>query len=274
MDASNPRSFDLLIHPFRILWVGPAARNRRAVNDAFDRANLNGLGSDDALGRARAAILDPTKRLYCELSYPIDSRREEIDALYAALSRECSENELLSFSEQLAPLSRANLIAHLTARQPASGTLLTAFVESHASIDPARIYEILKLIRRTVGQPAPSLITVNQGLAELHDAHIEAAMARYETIQDMTRPVLACTEQILALGEGYPVEVLSAVLAVYRRYIGPLMATAAAEIEPAIQSLQRQPTNSSLLDTLMKALGAWLVAFPSIDIVGYLLWPG
>lgn len=154
MDASNPRSFDLLIHPFRILCVGPAATDG-LVNDAFDRANLNGLGSDHALGRARAAILDPAKRLYCELSYPIDSRREEIEALYAALSRECSENELLSFSEQLAPLSRANLIAHLTARQPASGTLLTAFVESHASIDPARIYENSKVDQANRGTTGP-----------------------------------------------------------------------------------------------------------------------
>ena len=102
------------------------------------------------------------------------------------------------------------------------------------------------------------MITVNQGLADLLDAHIEAAMARYETIQDMTRPVLACTERILALGEGYPVEVLSAVLTVYRRYIGPLKTLAAAEIGPAIQALNRQPTNLSLLDALMKALGAWL----------------
>ena len=113
------------------------------------------------------------------------------------------------------------------------------------------------MIRRTAGQPGPSLITVNQGLANLLDAHIEAAMARYETIQDMTKPVLACTERILALG-GYPVEVLSALLTVYRRYISPLKTLAAAEIGPAIQALKLQPTNLSLLDALMKALGAWL----------------
>ena len=257
MELGSSLSFDLFDHPFRMLRVEPGACNKD-VDNAFDGAGLLGLDSPDALRLAQAAIVDPTSRLYCELSYFIDSAPEEIDALYTALSNEDSADALLSFSEQLAPLSRANLVAHLTACQPASAELLTAFVESHASIEPTRIYEILKVIRRTAGQPGPSLMTVNQGLADLLDAHIEATMARYESIQDMTRPVLACTEQILALGEGYPVEVLSAVLAVYRRYIGPLMATAAAEIEPAIQSLKRQPTNSSLLDTLMKALGAWL----------------
>ena len=256
MELGSSPSFDLFDHPFRMLRVDPAARNED-VDDAFDGAALRGLDSADALRLAKAAIVDPTSRLYCELSYFTDSAPEEIDALYVALSDGDLADALLSFSERLAPLSRANLIAHLTARQPASAELLTAFVESHASIDPARIYEILKVIRRTAGQPGPSLITVNQGLADLLDAHIEAAMARYETIQDMTKPVLACTERILALG-GYPVEVLSALLTVYRRYISPLKTLAAAEIGPAIQALKLQPTNLSLLDALMKALGAWL----------------
>ena len=257
MDAGSLPSFDLFAHPFRMLRVDPEARDE-VVDDAFDEAARRGLDSANALGQARAAIVDPAKRLYCELSYLTDSPPENIDALYVALSHEGPADELLSFSEQLAPLSRANFLAHLTAHQPASGALLTAFVESHASIDPTRIYEILRVIRRTAGYPGPSLTNVNRGLAELLDVQIEATMARYETTQDMTEPVQACTEQILALGEDYPVEVLSGLLSVYRRYISPHKKIAAAEIEPASQALQRQPTNPSLLDALMSALGAWL----------------
>ena len=257
MDGSSSPLFDLFAQPFRILCVDPAATDKQ-LHDAFDRAKLNRLASDDALAHARAAIRDPSKRLCCELSYPIDSRLEDIDALYAVLSRECSEGELLLFSEQLEPLSRANFITHLTAHQPANSALLSALVESHALIDPTRIYEILKAIRRSAGCPAPSLINVNQGLRDLLDAHIEAAMAEYETIQDATEPMLACAEQILALGESYPVEVLGSLLTVYRRYIGPQQKIAAEEIETACKALQQHPADASLLDELMKALQDWL----------------
>ena len=147
--ASSSRYFDLFANPFLILLIDPAATDA-VVGDAFDRAKMNGSWSD-ILGEARSAIGDPTKRLFHELGYPLDSPREEIDALYAALSSQFSASDVLEFSERLAPLSRANFVAHLTAHRPASGARLTAFVQSHALIDSKRIYEILRTKRGIAG---------------------------------------------------------------------------------------------------------------------------
>ena len=257
MDAFSSPSFDLFANPFRIFLIDPAATDA-VVNDAFNRAKMNGTWSD-ILGEARSAIGEPSKRLFHELSYPLDSPREDIDALYAALSSQFSASDLLEFSERLAPLSRANFIAHLTARRPASGARLTAFVQSHALIDSTHIYEILKTKRGIAGYPAPSLVNVDLGLADQLDQHIEATMGRYKTVQEMTKPVLACTEQIFAHGEGHRVEVLGKLLAVYRRYIGPPQAMAAANIGSLCEALRDHPTNITLLDHLMKALRAWVM---------------
>ena len=257
MEASSSPPFDLFAQPFRILCVGPEATDEQ-IHDALDRARSDRLASDEALAQVEVAILDPTKRLCCELSYPIDSRPEDVDALFAALSRESSERELLIFSEQLEPLSRANFIAHVAAHQPANGALLVALVESHALIDPTRIYEILKATRRTAGCAAPSLVNVNQGLRDLRAVHVEAAIAKYGTIEDAAEPMLACTEQILALGEDYPVEVLNSVLTVYRRYVDRQQQIAAEKIEPACEALRQNPADAYLLYELMKALWDWV----------------
>ena len=226
------------------------------------------------MAQVEVAILNPTKRLCCELSYPIDSRPEDVDALFAALSRESSERDLLIFSEQLEPLSRANFIAHVAAHQPANGALLTALVELHALIDPTRIYEILKATRRTAGCAAPSLVNVNQGLRDLRDVHVEAAIAKYGTIEDAAEPMLACTEQILALGEDYTVEVLYSVLAVYRRYVDRQQQIAAEKIEPGLRSASTESCRRLFVVRTDEGPVGLGVAVPPIDIAGYALWSG
>jgi hypothetical protein len=261
MDRSRvseaPLSFDLFAHPFRILRIGPAATNKQ-VHDAFDIAQEHRLASSDELVSARQAIFDPSRRLLHELSYPIDSPPADVDALYAVLSNDAATNEHLLFAERLAPLSRANYVAHIVANRPAESALLRAMIEAHACIEPTGIYEILKVLRRIGGYPATALASVNQGLQELLYTHAQAAIAGFKTSEDATEPVLACTQQILALDERYHLDVLSCLLAAYRRSIGgPQQLVRIQQVECACEALRTQPINASLLEALQKALFNW-----------------
>src|SRR5467141_3446489 len=252
----EPLAFDLFAQPFRILCIDPAAASRQ-VHDAFDIARERRLVSDDILISARNTILDPSRRLSYELSYLIDSPLAEIDALYTILSSDASAKELLAIADRLAPLSRANFVAHIAAHRPPESALLRAIVEAHVAIEPTGIYEILKVLRRTGGYPAPSLTSVNHGLQELLNTHAKAAVAGFKTSEDATEPVLACTQQILALDKRYHIDVLSSLLAAYRRSIGPQQSVRIQQIECACKALQAHPTNLSLLEALQKALLDW-----------------
>jgi len=251
----EPLAFDLFAQPFRILCIDPAATSRQ-VHDAFDIVRERRLASDDILISARNTILDPSRRLSYELSYLIDSPLAEIDALYAILSSDASTNELLLYANRLAPVSRANFLAHVAARRPAESALLRAIVEAHVSIELTGIYEILKVLRRSGGYPAPSLASVNRGLQDLLNAHAQAAIAGFKATEDAIEPVLACTQQILAL-DRYHNDVLGSVLTAYRQSIGELQSARIGQIEYACEALRMQPSHPSFLDTLRKALLEW-----------------
>jgi hypothetical protein len=260
MDGSrtNNGPFDLFAQPFHILRVDPAVTNRQ-VHDAFDIAQERRLAPYDVLVRARDAILDASRRLSYELSYPIDSPRVEIDALYAALSSDAaSANELLLLADRLAPLSRANFVAHIAANRPAKSAVLRAMIDAHVCIEPVEIYEILKVLRRTGGYPAPALASVNQGLQDLLDIHAQAAIAGFATSEDAIEPVLACTQQILALDERYHIGVLRSLLSAYRQSIGQQQSARIQQIEGACVALQLAPTGVSMLDALRSTLHDWV----------------
>ena len=131
--------FDLFAQPFRVLGTDPAASDAQ-VQAAYAVALERRPVSGQVLADARAAILDPTRRLSCELSYPVDSTPAQIHILYAALSADASSQGFLLMAEQLAPLSRANFLAHLAARGPAEAALLLALLDAHVAVDVNEIY--------------------------------------------------------------------------------------------------------------------------------------
>src|SRR5450755_2612182 len=260
MDSSrmNGRSlpFDLFDQPFRILGIDPATAISQ-IHEAFVIAHERRLASEDVLVSARDALLAPSRRLPYELRYPIDSPFDEVDALYAMLlSDHASTNELLLYANQLAPLSRANFLGHVAAHQPAESALLSAIIAAHVRIEPTKVYEDLKALRRPGGYPPPSLASVNQGLQSLLDTHAQAAIAGFHTSEDATEPVLACTRQILALDRNHN-NVLGSVLRAYRQSIHQLQSTRIGQLEYVCEALKAQPSHPAFINTLQQALFEW-----------------
>lgn len=253
--ASNGRKFDLFTEPFRILRIDPTATNNQ-IEDAFNISREIPETSTDALIFARNALLDPTQRLSYELSYPLDCPASQIEVFYAAVSAHAPTEPLLRFSNLLWPLTRTNFIAHLASHRPTEGAaLLYALLESYAALDATEIYEKLKAARASAGIPVPAFALVNQGLNELLHTHSSAAFAGYASIQDAAGPVLECTKQALARGNGHLVEGLGIMLAQYRQALDPMQAF--RQIENACVALQLQPADGSLIEELSNAITNW-----------------
>src|SRR5579871_1991328 len=178
--SNNGHLFDLSTQPFRLLQVDATAAKKQ-IDEAFDRAAQNKAAPLQALIVARDALLNPTRRLQCELAYPLDCPSSEQEAYYAALGEDNTTEELLDFSDQLWPVARANFLAHVASYRPASGLLLYALIESHAAIDAADVYETLKTARHIAEMPAPAVSSVSLGLKDLVEEHVAAALIGYET---------------------------------------------------------------------------------------------
>jgi hypothetical protein len=244
--------FDPLIQPFHLLGIDPAA-TKAEVEAAYVRALQQRGASERDLTHAFNAILDPARRLSCELAYPIDSSPAQLETFYADLSGD----ELLSSAARLPPLSRANFVACLAARRPAEADVVVALVDAHVSIDATEIYTTLKAFRHRAGCPSPSLVHVGQGLSELLAIHVDAAIGGYHAIPGATEPMLECARRILATGERYRVEVLSELLNAYRRSTAELRVNACRRIEGACLSLKQHPEEAPSLDELSDALRLW-----------------
>ena len=248
--------FDLFKQPLYILGIDPATTDPE-IDSAFANARDGGLVSERGLVRAHEEILSPRHRLTCELSYPLDSRPNEIAMLNRALRSNASASELILIANQLAPLSRANFLAHIASREVANNALLIAVVTSHGAIDNTQVHAALKISRTAAGWPAPSLLSVIQCLRELLDLHAKAVLGKFDHIEDAAGPVLACTQAILATGDRYNIEALARFLSVYRRLIESKRSRAATLIENACDSLQQRPEEGRLLELLSNTFEFW-----------------
>jgi hypothetical protein len=247
--------FNLLTNPFYLLAVDPAATNQR-VDDAVRTGTLT---SDQA--RARIAILDPSQRLAFELSYPIDSQPKQIEALYKAISDHSPASEIQSLAAELGSLSRANLIAHLAADQPASGAILHSLLDAHASIEIPAVFDILRSLRSTAGWVAPSLVSVNDGVQALLQLQVRAAIAGYANPEQAAAQICTCISEILAEPGQYHLEALARLVAAYREHAGNRLAKSISQIQEACAALRGNPGDVESRGEMAAAMRAWVAIY-------------
>jgi len=243
--------FDLLSQPFHLLAVEPGATNER-IEEAFRSLQIRS-GRDASLS-ARDVVLAPGGRLYSELSYPIDSSPSQVETLYALISSETPVDEILLFATELRPLSRANLFAHLAAHRPPNSTVLCVLIEAHASIEIPTVYADLKRLRASAGWPAPSLVSVHEGLQQLRAGHMQAAIPGVANALDA---LSSCTTKILAGGEQYQIEALAGLIDAYRQISIPQQEHSTSQVETACHVLGGRPDDGLARDALAQLLRSW-----------------
>jgi hypothetical protein len=258
MDSSGRRNFDLIPRQFQIVRVGGASTTE-PIEASHGIAQPHLAASKDILILEREVMLNPERRLLCELSCPIDCPPSEREALYTALTDSAATTDnLLLFANRLWPLARANFVAHVVSRRPANSALLYALLESHAAIEANEIYTKLKTARTADGIPAPSLANVNQGLNDLLRIHSGAVFVGYSRMEDALEPTLECALQVLDQGERRLVDALGSLLQAYSQYIAPLQKDATDLISNTCASLQEQHGDPVLIDRLADAVYAWM----------------
>jgi hypothetical protein len=251
----SPR-FDLRTNPFHCLAVHPTATDKE-IQEGYEAAKPTALVPAAVLQLAYDTLLDPVSRLFVELNYLIDSSATDIAATYAILSQDTAAAEVVDFAKHLAPLSRANLIAHAGATGSADGGILSALVEAHALLDVGSIYATLKAIRAKADRAASSLLSVDQCLKALLHAHARAVVASYPGLTEAAAPLLACARTTCAGRDPYRQEALQRLLSVYEDALGSQPAELAARIVSACDALSRRPADALPLNEMTTALNLW-----------------
>ena len=186
---SNPFGFDALAQPFRLLDVDPATPDS-GIDIGYDRARQQQKDPEAELAQARAAIKDPTLRLQAELAYPLDCPTEILSSFYAD-TEFTSVSEVLQMAQRFPPLTKVNFLVRSAARLGFSEQLLMALVDGHTAIDALDIYQTLQKLRHQARHPAPSLISVRNGLDDLLTAHGYIVADRADSVHALADLLLA-----------------------------------------------------------------------------------
>jgi hypothetical protein len=249
-------TFDLLRQPFSILRVEPTATVAQ-ISEAFEDASADGLASESELFAARQAIVSPRLRLAAELASLLDTPPGEAKAVYSALQSEASLTDLRRVADRLSPLSRANVLAHIAAHQPADADLLVALVDAHSSMSAATLQPTIERVRKAAGGVSPSLDALNAALDDLIARHSKAAFEGFPTIRNAAAPVHACTTRVLASPSRDRIEALDGIIRAYAQSIGPELLRDEERVKAACDSLRAQPTNPHSVAAIAKAVRDW-----------------
>jgi hypothetical protein len=251
LSGSNPSA-----QPFRFLGIDPGATTRE-IEAALKRARQAGLAPETTLAEAHASLLDPVRRLPCELAYPFGSTPDQVDLFYAELPASVSDEEILRMSEQFAPLPMANFIARYAARRGASSELLLALIDAHTCIDASEIQQALQSLRRRASWPPPPVANVRDGLNDLLHAHCVAIIDAYDPVERAAEPLAEATREILATGDQPLIQTLGVLLAAYRRAVGEMCSSAERQVDQACQTMDQRPNDAISIEGLAAALHRW-----------------
>lgn len=242
--------------PFRLLGIDPGA-TASEIEAAVTRARQRGLAREATLAEARASLLDPVRRLRCELAYPLGSAPDHVDRFYIELPAGVPDAEILRTSEQFAPLAMANFIARHAARRGASSELLLALIDAHACIDASEIQQSLQLFRRRASWPPPPVASVEHGLNELLHAHCVAVIDAYDPVESAAEPLAEATREILATSDQLLIQTLGVLLAAYRRAVEEMRFVTEQQVDHACQTMEQQPNDTISIEGLAAALQRW-----------------
>lgn len=251
-------TFDLLRQPFSMLRVEPTATVAQ-ISEAFEDAAADALASESDLFAARQAIVSPRLRIAAELASLLDTSPGEAKAVYSALRSTASLNDLRRIADRLSPLSRANLLAHIAAHQPADADLLVALVDAHSSMNAATLQPAIERVRKAAGSVSPSLDAINSALHDLFARHSKAAFEGFPTIRNAAAPVHACTTRVLANPGPDRIEALDGVIRAYAQSVGPELSRYEERVTAACNSLRGQPANADSVAVIAEAVHDWHV---------------
>ena len=255
-DSEGQGAFASRAEPFQLLGVDPSATGD-VVRDAYGRVQRLGIVDKSLLDQALAELLDSERRLQYELAYPLDATPDQVEATHATLQGAREKDHILAFALQLPPLSRANFLAQCAAHQPLAGELIISWIDAHASIDPAEIFEIFRSVRHRAGLPVPSFMALRQGIDDLFKTHAQRVLGSYASPHSTVEPLLHCVRESSASGMTSRIEAVGQLLDIYRGRVEILIREADQDITLICRKLKDTPEQSETIEKLREQLEVW-----------------
>jgi peptidoglycan hydrolase-like protein with peptidoglycan-binding domain len=251
-------TFDILRNPFILLGIAPSV-SVSEIAEAYDDAiaDANQLQAD--LAAARQAILSPPLRLAAEVSCLLDMPKQDWRSVLTALKSSQSLPALRKAFAKVAPLSRANLLAHLSAHAASDASTMVAWVEAQSKIDPDLICRELARLRSLARVAPPDGSAVRAALDQLRESHARALFEGFLTPADAIEPATICAREAIAVGDQKHVDTLDTLLRAYSAFIAQELALRRERVKVTASDLQSQPRDSNLA-VFLDALNFWNLA--------------
>jgi hypothetical protein len=268
-NPEQTKSFDLLGNPFHILGIEPSASFEQIVK-AYDDAVAKQPTSAPGFADARKTLLNTQHRTTAELSFLLDTQDGEAAIILDGLKNAASFQDIALVADNLAPLSRANLLAHVASHGPANADLLFTLVDAHARIAPDVVYAKLQAERSRAGVAVPGRESVYEELQELLTTHCKAALVTYETSRACAEAIAECTTRVLTSADPNRIDALGRMVRAFEAIIVPDLSQFEREFESGAQSIRAHPKEIGLLDPIVASLRNWIsLARPLVELEAY-----
>jgi peptidoglycan hydrolase-like protein with peptidoglycan-binding domain len=268
-NPEQTKSFDLLGNPFHVLGIEPSASFEQ-ITKAYDDAVAKEPTTAPDLADARKTLLNTRQRTTAELSFLLDTQDGEVSIVLDGLKKAASFQDIALVADNLAPLSRANLLAHAASHDPAGADLLFALVDAHARITPDAVYAKLRAERSKAGVGVPGRESVDEDLQELLTTHCKAALVTYETSRACAEAIAECTTRVLASADPNRIDALGRMVHAFEAIIVPDLSLFEREFESGAQSIRARPKEIGLLDPIVASLRNWIsLARPLVELEAY-----
>lgn len=172
-ELMQTKIFSLDDNPFNIL----KASYRSSVADIshlIEDAELDGVYPEEALQKARQALITPRSRLMLELTWLPELSQLQTTKLYE-LMRTADPTIILPQIDHFPELARANIAAHLCSHGSSSVEVVHSLSQSWEEIDEGHILTFLNEERRSSGFPKIEMLQLREVLRDIRQRHAAAA---------------------------------------------------------------------------------------------------
>jgi hypothetical protein len=259
-------SFDLFRNPFVLLGLDLSA-SAKQIADAYEDAVAEGRYSQTELTAARQALLRPLLRLEAEISSLLDTPRRDWRPILTAVGRSKSLEDLRRAFRNVPPLSRSNILAHVSSRISPDASTLTAWADAQSGIKPDVVYSEIERCRKIAGFVQPDRAALSSALNALREQQSRALFDGFAGPSDAINVVTICTDDIISSGDDSNIDALASLLLAYNRYIDQELSFRRERIEATAKEFRVDLDGPGNLALVIDSLKFWNLAAKPLQLL-------
>lgn len=229
------------------------------IAEAYEDAVADANEPQAELAAARQTILSPPLRLAAEVSCLLDTPKQDWRPILTALKSNQTLTALRKAFAKVAPLSRANLLAHISVSTASDASTMVAWVDAQSNIDHDLVHRELGRLRGLARISPPDRPAVGAALDQLKEGHARALFEGFVSPADAIEPTTICAREAIAVGDRQHIDALATLLRAYADFIAQELALRRERVKSTGADLQTQPSESNL-SVFLDALNFWNLA--------------